>query len=115
MTVPEVLQRANQYIVVEAIISSKSKEMHKTPHQEPSLMPTLSSPRWRKHCLLEISHPRSRSMPLNMTRTKICLQIKEKRPTTDEDKSKYYCFHIDYGHNMEESHDLKEQIQELIH
>lgn len=29
MTVPKVLQRANQYIVVEALVLSKDKKMHK--------------------------------------------------------------------------------------
>ncbi|THU48687.1 hypothetical protein C4D60_Mb06t01630 [Musa balbisiana] len=47
--VPEVLQRVNQYRVMEAIISNKPKETYKRPHQEPSQKSILGSS-WRKKC-----------------------------------------------------------------
>ncbi|RRT80680.1 hypothetical protein B296_00003160 [Ensete ventricosum] len=31
------------------------------------------------------------------------------------DKTRYYCFYCDYGHNTEECHDLRDQIEDLIH
>ncbi|RWW74245.1 hypothetical protein BHE74_00017829 [Ensete ventricosum] len=31
------------------------------------------------------------------------------------DKTRYYCFYGDYGHNTEECHDIRDQIEDLIH
>lgn len=73
----------------------------------------------------EVTHSRSKSTPLNMTKIDIFLQIKEtgllkdlllmKTPLEIRDKSKYYFFHDYYDHNMKECRDLKEQIEEFIH
>lgn len=38
-----------------------------------------------------------------------------KTPCELKDRSKYYRFHCDYGHDTEDCHDLKNQIEELIH
>ncbi|RZR81488.1 hypothetical protein BHM03_00007769 [Ensete ventricosum] len=46
--IPEVLQRANQYIVVDAIVSGKRGKPHKKPKQErPQSTPSPWSPRRR--------------------------------------------------------------------
>lgn len=37
-----------------------------------------------------------------------------KTPLERRDKSNYHCFHYDYGHDMEDYHNLNEQIKELI-
>ncbi|RWW39867.1 hypothetical protein BHE74_00054760 [Ensete ventricosum] len=73
----------------------------------------------------ELSYPRPPSPPLNSTRTKIFLQIKEKGllrtpnplkgPRELWDRAKYCQFYRDYGHDMEDCHDLYNQIEELIH
>nr|XP_009385323.1 PREDICTED: uncharacterized protein LOC103972705 [Musa acuminata subsp. malaccensis] len=61
-------------------------------------------------------------LPLNTSRTEILLQIKEKgllrqpnpMKATHKDWSKYYRFHRDYDHDMEECRDLQNQIEDLI-
>ncbi|XP_064987292.1 uncharacterized protein LOC135626032 [Musa acuminata AAA Group] len=66
--------------------------------------------------------PRPLPLPLNTSRTEIFLQIREKgllrQPnplkTTHKDRSKYCMFHRDYGHDTEDCHDLRNQIEELI-
>ena len=65
-----------------------------------------------------------RFTPLVMPIDKIFTQIKDEdyliwpRPLHSSpnvrDKNKYYRFHKDHGHNMEDGRDLKEQIEELI-
>ncbi|RRT75077.1 hypothetical protein B296_00029238, partial [Ensete ventricosum] len=72
---------------------------------------------------LELPSPRS-STPLNSTHTEVFLQIRDKgllrppNPTRTKpkghDKRRYYCFYREYGHNTEECHDLKNQIEDLI-
>lgn len=37
-----------------------------------------------------------------------------KTPRELRNYSKYYRFHLDYGHDTKECHDLKNQIEELI-
>ncbi|RRT63849.1 hypothetical protein B296_00022616 [Ensete ventricosum] len=67
---------------------------------------------------------RSPLIPLNSTRTKIFLQIREngllralnlmKTLLEERNRTRYYRFHCDYGHDTEECYDIKNQIEVLI-
>lgn len=80
--------------------------------------------RRRRNDWPELPYLRFESTPLNMIKTDVILHIKKKRllkypqlmktPLDRRNKSKYYQLHHDYGHDMEDYCDLKEQIKELI-
>ncbi|RRT82538.1 hypothetical protein B296_00014989 [Ensete ventricosum] len=69
--------------------------------------------------------PRSLDVPLDSTQTDIFLQIREKellktpnslRSRAEVRDHRRYChFHRNYGHDIEERYDLKNQIEDLIH
>ncbi|RZR74050.1 hypothetical protein BHM03_00031500 [Ensete ventricosum] len=85
MTVPE-MQRANQYIVAEALVTEKREDMKR---------PRLSFLGiWEKGLLKTLNPMKSRPK--------------------DRDHGCYCRFHHDYGHNTEECYDLKNQIEDLI-
>ncbi|RWV80655.1 hypothetical protein GW17_00058035 [Ensete ventricosum] len=74
--VPEMLQRANQYVVVEALVVEK-REDQKRPRVESSRGPPPRLPRKRTE-RAEHAVPRLPNIPLNSTWTEIFLQIREK-------------------------------------
>ncbi|RWW64280.1 hypothetical protein BHE74_00028492 [Ensete ventricosum] len=93
---------------------------HKRPHAEKSC--GYPSKTMRRHPdRPEPSYPRPPPPLLNSTRIKILLQIKEKGllrmpnplkgPRELRDQAKYYRFHRDYDHDMEDCHDLCNQIE----
>ncbi|XP_064964145.1 uncharacterized protein LOC135612178 [Musa acuminata AAA Group] len=102
--IPEMLQHANQYVAVEALMAGKSKE-HKR-----LLRKRIDQP--------DAPPPRLLLLPLNSSRMKIFLQIKEKgllkapnpmrAPCELRDRLKYCWFHRDYGHDTKECRDLKD-------
>ncbi|XP_009419096.2 uncharacterized protein LOC103999155 [Musa acuminata AAA Group] len=122
-TISEMLQRTNQYVAAEALVAVRHVE-GKRPRAELSRGTTsvaLATPR----CGLgrqELPLLRPPPLPLNTSRTEIFLQIKETgllqqpRPmkATYKDRSKYCRFHQDYGHDMEDCHDIQNQIEALI-
>ncbi|RWW09169.1 hypothetical protein GW17_00027341, partial [Ensete ventricosum] len=85
-TVPEMLQRANQYIVAEALVAEKREDM-KRPRL--SLLGI-----WEKGLLKTLNPMKSRPK--------------------DRDHGCYCRIHRDYEHNTEECYDLKNQIEDLI-
>ncbi|XP_009409757.2 uncharacterized protein LOC103991937 [Musa acuminata AAA Group] len=122
-TTSEMLQRANQYIVAEALVAERHME-GKRSRAELSRGTTSVAPATphRELGRQELLLPRPRPLPLNTSHTEIFLQIKEigllqqPRPmkATHKDRSKYCRFHRDYGHDTEDYRDLQNQIEALI-
>ncbi|RWW68452.1 hypothetical protein BHE74_00024018 [Ensete ventricosum] len=76
MTMPEMLQRANQYVVAEALVVEKREDL-KCSRAEPSRGPPPRLSRKRAE-RAEHATPWLPNTPLNSTRTEIFLQIREK-------------------------------------
>nr|XP_009412846.1 PREDICTED: uncharacterized protein LOC103994237 [Musa acuminata subsp. malaccensis] len=122
-TIPEMLQRANQYIAGEALVAGRRTDGKKPRIEQPRPVTSMATtqPR-RRPDHSEPRLPRPPPLPLNAPRTEIFLQIREKgllRPpnpvkATHKDRSKYCRFHRDYGHDTEDCRDLQNQIEELI-
>ncbi|XP_065050241.1 uncharacterized protein LOC103991910 [Musa acuminata AAA Group] len=117
--VPEMLQRANQFIAAEDWIVGKREE-HKRVRPEPARGQQSATPRRR----LDRPDPpllRSPIPPLGASRTEIFLQIREKwllkppvpmkNPWELADQSKYCRFHRQSGHDTKECRELKWQIE----
>ncbi|RRT62925.1 hypothetical protein B296_00025410 [Ensete ventricosum] len=75
-TIPEMLQRANQYVTAETLVAEK-REDQKRPRGEPSRGPPLGLSR-RRVGRGEQNVSRSPNVLLNSTRIEIFLQIREK-------------------------------------
>ncbi|RWV98064.1 hypothetical protein GW17_00039117 [Ensete ventricosum] len=120
--VSKMLQRANQYVVAEALVAEKRKDQ-KCLRAKSSRGPPPGLPR-KRTARAEQAVPQLPNIPLNSTRTAIFLQIREKgllktpnlmRTRVEERDRRRYCrFHHDYGHNTEECYDLKNRIEDLI-
>ncbi|RWV80774.1 hypothetical protein GW17_00057903 [Ensete ventricosum] len=121
-TVPEMLQRASQYVIAKALVVEK-REDQKRPRVESSRGLPSRLPRRRMERSKQ-TVPRLPNTPLNSTRTEIFLQIREKgllkapnpmrTRAEDRDRGRYCCFHRDYSHDIEECYDLKNQIEDSI-
>ncbi|RWW71812.1 hypothetical protein BHE74_00020418 [Ensete ventricosum] len=114
------LQRANQYITTKALVVEKHEDQ-KHPQVKSSWgpSPALLTKRTKR---TEQAIPQLPNTPLNSTQSEIFLQILEKEllrapnlmRTERCDRGRYYGFHRDYGHDIEECYDLKNQIEDLI-
>nr|XP_009420911.1 PREDICTED: uncharacterized protein LOC104000553 [Musa acuminata subsp. malaccensis] len=122
-TIPEMLQRASQYVAGEALVAGRRADGKKPRiEQTRAITSTVALQPRRRPDHPEPQLPRPPPLPLNAPRTEIFLQIREKgllRPpnpvkTTHKDRSKYCRFHRDYGHDKEDCRDLQNQIEELI-
>ncbi|RWW70345.1 hypothetical protein BHE74_00021972 [Ensete ventricosum] len=121
--VPEMLQRANQYVTAETLVVGRCED-HKRPRMV-QFRGQSSGPPGGKVDRPEPSLPMPPQTSLSSSRMKIFLQIKErgllmepnqmKTPHEHRDQSKYCQFYQDYGHDIEECHDLRNQIEELIY
>ncbi|RWW86618.1 hypothetical protein BHE74_00004593 [Ensete ventricosum] len=74
-TVPEMLQRASQYVAVESLVAGKRGDHKKSRGDNPQGQPS-GTPRRRDRP--ELSSHRPLSIPLNLTRTEVFLQIRDK-------------------------------------
>nr|XP_009409821.1 PREDICTED: uncharacterized protein LOC103991996 [Musa acuminata subsp. malaccensis] len=117
--VPEMLQRASQFIATETWMAGKREEHKKVKSELPrQQQPAVSR---RK---LDGSDPRPPLPALNSSRTEIFLHEKGKgllkdphpmrNPRELVDRSKYCRFHRQHGYDTEQCHELKRQIEELI-
>ncbi|XP_052205162.1 uncharacterized protein LOC127809987 [Diospyros lotus] len=120
-TFTDILGRATKYINVEEVMQAKRAEHVEKKDKKKHPEERKNDDRREKH------HPRWYSggfTPLNAPRAEILAIIQGKdylkKPRsikTSSDKrnrSKYCRFHRDLGHDTEECHQLKEEIQELI-
>ncbi|RZR72408.1 hypothetical protein BHM03_00013263 [Ensete ventricosum] len=100
-TVLEMLQMANQYVTVETLVAEKHEDQ-KRPRAEPSRGPPPGLQRRRME---------------RGDQTRGLLKILNPMRSRAEDRdSRHYCrFHRDYGHDIEECYDLKNQIEDLMH
>ncbi|URD93608.1 Retrotransposon protein [Musa troglodytarum] len=117
-SIAEMFQRASQYVAAETWMghSTQSRAGTSTRRQSP-------------HRGCQAGHPDQYASgppppPLNASRTQIFLQIKERgmlkppRPMRGRrelaDHTRYCHFHRQNGHDTEQCHELKRQIEELI-
>ncbi|RWW75172.1 hypothetical protein BHE74_00016828 [Ensete ventricosum] len=121
--VPEILQRANQYVVAKTLVVEKREDQKRT-RADLSRGPPPGLLRRRMERGKQ-TIPRSPNIPFNSTQTQIFLQIREKEllktpnpmrsRAEDRDRRRYCHFYHDYGHDTAECYDLKNQIEDLIH
>ncbi|RRT45599.1 hypothetical protein B296_00020383 [Ensete ventricosum] len=122
VTLPEMLQRAHQYMAAETLIAGKRDET-KHPRGEQSLGHPALPPK-RREDRSGLLPARPLLIPLNSTRIENFFQIREKgllkapSPMKSHperhDKRRYYRFHREYGHDTEDCRDLQYQIEDLI-
>uniref|UniRef100_A0A804JKV1 Lipoxygenase n=1 Tax=Musa acuminata subsp. malaccensis TaxID=214687 RepID=A0A804JKV1_MUSAM len=117
--VPEMLQRASQFVAAETWMAGK-REDHKKVKSEPPRQPQPLASRRRTN------RPESGPPPpaLNSSQTEIFLHEKGKgllkdphpmrNPRELVDCSRYCRFHRQHGHDTEQCYELKRQIEELI-
>ncbi|RRT42140.1 hypothetical protein B296_00050589 [Ensete ventricosum] len=74
-TVPEMLQRANQYVAAKTLVAGKREYHKKSRGDKPQGQPS-GTPKRRDR--LELPAPRPLLIPLNSTRTEVFLQIHDK-------------------------------------
>ncbi|XP_064940575.1 uncharacterized protein LOC135594081 [Musa acuminata AAA Group] len=120
--VPEMLQRANQFIAAEAWMAGK-QEKHTRVRPELARGQQPAATRCRLD-QFDLPAPRPPLPPLGTSRMEIFLQIKErgllrapvpmKNPWELADQSKHCSFHRQNGHDTEDYHELKWQIEELV-
>ncbi|RWW64753.1 hypothetical protein BHE74_00027981 [Ensete ventricosum] len=109
------LQWANQYIATETLVAGKQDDLRRTRSEK--ARGQSSKPPKRRVERLEVLLPRPPLIPLNSTRTKIFLQIREKgllRPPNPikmcpkgRDRRRYCHFHQEHGYDTKECHDLR--------
>ncbi|RWW40257.1 hypothetical protein BHE74_00054348 [Ensete ventricosum] len=71
-TVPEMLQRANQYVAAETLVARKREDHKKSRGDKPQGQP-FETPKRRDR--LELPSPRPLPIPLNSTRTEVSLDL----------------------------------------
>ncbi|XP_064955561.1 uncharacterized protein LOC135607549 [Musa acuminata AAA Group] len=119
VAVPEMLQRASQFIAAETWMAGRREE-HKKVKTEPPRQQQPAASRRR----LDRPDPRPPLPALNSSRTEIFLHekgkglLKDPRPMRNPrelaDRSRYCRFHRQHGHDTEQCYELKRQIEELI-
>ncbi|XP_064995328.1 uncharacterized protein LOC135631519 [Musa acuminata AAA Group] len=117
--VPEMLQRAGQFIAAETWMARKREEHKKVKSEPPRQQQPAASRR-----KLDGPVPRPPLPALNSSRTEIFLHEKGKgllkdphpmrNPRELADRSRYCRFHRQHGHDTEQCYKLKRQIEELI-
>uniref|UniRef100_A0A804JHV5 Flavin-containing monooxygenase n=1 Tax=Musa acuminata subsp. malaccensis TaxID=214687 RepID=A0A804JHV5_MUSAM len=122
-TVPEMLQRASQFVAAETWMAGKPRG-HRGAKSEPPRQQQPPTSR-RRSDRSDPTVPRPPLPALNSSQTDIFLHIRGKGllkepypmsgPRALADQSKYCRFHRQRGHDTEQCRELKKQIEELIH
>ncbi|XP_065049754.1 uncharacterized protein LOC135679701 [Musa acuminata AAA Group] len=121
-TVPEMLQRGNQFVVAEAwMVEKRERPPRVRPEPARGQQPVASRRRPNRFDPPALAPPLP---PLGASRTEIFLQIREKgllkapvpmrNPQELADQSKHCRFHRQSGHDTEDCRQLKRQIEELV-
>ncbi|RWW82210.1 hypothetical protein BHE74_00009338 [Ensete ventricosum] len=120
---PTVLQRANQYVVAEALVVEKHEDQ-KRSWAKSSRGPLPRLPRKRTKRTKQ-AVPRLPNIPHQLypdrdlppdPREGLLKAPNSMRTQAEEcEHRRYYRFHRDYGHDTEECFNLKNQIEDLIH
>ncbi|XP_052172205.1 uncharacterized protein LOC127788136 [Diospyros lotus] len=121
ITFTDILGHATKYINAEEVMQVKRVEHAEKKEKKKHPKERKNEDQREKH------HPRwdlSGFTPLNAPRWEILATIKGKdylkkprpmkAPSDKRNQNKYCRFHRDHGHDTEECHQLKEEIQELI-
>ncbi|URE23743.1 Retrotransposon protein [Musa troglodytarum] len=119
-THPEMLQRANQYVAAKALVAGKREDSKRPWMDFAQATAPRSIPEPSRRRLDRLEPPCSR-LPLNASRIEIFLQIQEKGllrepnpvKATNKDRSKYYRFHRDYGHDTKDCRHLGRFLKKL--
>ncbi|XP_052203975.1 uncharacterized protein LOC127809253 [Diospyros lotus] len=124
-TFTEILSRATKYINVEEVMRAKrieysdkkekkSQNMEQKPKDKPGHRGERSGPRWSPVRFTLLNTPRAEILAIIENKDYLKKSRPMKAPANKRSKDKYCRFHRDHGHDMEECHQLKEEIQELI-
>nr|XP_009387618.1 PREDICTED: uncharacterized protein LOC103974491 [Musa acuminata subsp. malaccensis] len=119
VAVPEMLQRANQFIAAETWMAGRREEHKKVKSEPPRQQQPAASRRKSGR-----PDPRPPLPALNLSRTEIFLHkkgkglLKDPRPMRNPreltDRSRYCRFHRQHGHDTKQCYELKRQTEELI-
>ncbi|XP_052172137.1 uncharacterized protein LOC127788055 [Diospyros lotus] len=127
LTFMDILGWATKYINVEEVMQTKRIEHTEKKEKKKKRHPKEHKSKGRREDRKEKHHPWWESTsfsPLNASRVEILATIEDKdylkkprsmkTPSNKRNQNKYCRFHRDHGHDTEECHQLKEEIQELI-
>ncbi|RRT70390.1 hypothetical protein B296_00011781, partial [Ensete ventricosum] len=120
-TMPEMLQRAHQYVAAEMLVACKREET-KCPRGEQSRGYLTPSPKRREDRSSMLLAKPPHSPQFNSNRDLFHIRerglLKAPNPMKSHperrDKRRYCCFHREYEYDTEECHDLQYQIEDLI-
>ena len=92
----------------------KSRNRERKLEDKPTRWEERSSPRWSPIRFTLLNTPRAEILATIENEDYLKKPRPMKTPADKRSKDKYCRFHRDHGHDTEECHQLKEEIQELI-
>ncbi|XP_052209262.1 uncharacterized protein LOC127812774 [Diospyros lotus] len=124
-TFAEILSRATKYINAKEVMRAKrieysdkkekkSQNMEQKPEDKPGCRGERSGPRWSPVKFTLLNTPQVKILATIENKNYLKKPRPMKAPANKRSKDKYCRFHRDHGHDTEECHQLKEEIQELI-
>ncbi|XP_052172226.1 uncharacterized protein LOC127788156 [Diospyros lotus] len=120
-TFTDILGRATKYINAEEVMQAKRAEhvekKDKKKHPEERRRDDRREkhrPRWDSGGFTPLNAPRAEILATIEGKDYLKKPQPMKAPSDKRNRSKYCRFHRDHGHDTEECHQLKEEIQELI-
>ncbi|XP_052188877.1 uncharacterized protein LOC127799162 [Diospyros lotus] len=124
-TFTEILSQATKYINAEEVMRVKrseysdkkekrSQNQEQKPEDKSGRRGERSGPRWSPVRFTLLNTPRAEILATIENKDYLKKSRPMKAPANKQSKDKYCQFHRDHGHDTEECHQLKEEIQELI-